>query len=77
MSSTDNQDLVIVIRIPRTKLRDGGRKRWENVSKRERKKVLSVAAKSGWAKLTPEQRSAEMKRRAKVRKRNRQEKEGR
>jgi hypothetical protein len=60
-----------VIVIPRARLRAAGRKRWRGVLKPERVKVTSAAGKASWAHLTPKQRSAEMKRRAAVRKRNR------
>jgi len=62
------QDVII---IPRARLRAAGRKRWKGVSKSERRKIGSAAGKASWANLTPEERSVEMKRRAKVRKRNR------
>jgi hypothetical protein len=77
MRSRDKSDtdVVIVIRIPRAKLRAGGRKRWKGVSKQDRKKILSAAGKATWASLTSEERSVEMKRRAKVRDRNRRRKE--
>jgi hypothetical protein len=71
VDTIDSEDVIV---IPRERLRAAGRKRWKNVTKHERKKLLSAAGKASWAKLTREQRSAEMKRRAKVRKRN-QEKE--
>jgi hypothetical protein len=46
-------------------------KRWRNATKEERQKATSLAGHAAWANLSPEQRSVEMKRRAKVRKRNR------
>jgi hypothetical protein len=58
-----------VIVIPRARLRAAGRKRWSGVPKSDRRKIASAAGNAFWAKLTPEERSAEMKRRAKVRKR--------
>lgn len=62
---------VVVIAIPRAKLKAGGRKRWKGVERKERSKILSAAGKASWANMTPEERSAEMKRRAKVRNQNR------
>jgi hypothetical protein len=62
------KDVVIII--PRARLRAGGRKRWKGVSKSERKKLASAAGAASWAKLTSKERSAEMKRRAAVRKWN-------
>jgi hypothetical protein len=62
---------VVVITIPRAKLKAGGRKRWQGVEKKERSRILSAAGKATWADFTPEERSVEMKRRAAVRKRNR------
>lgn len=41
--------------------------RWAGVSASARKRAASDAAKAFWAALTPEQRSAEMKKRAKKR----------
>jgi hypothetical protein len=62
------QDVIV---IPRARLRAAGRKRWKGVSKSERRKIGSAGGKASWADLTPEERSVEMKRRAKVRERNR------
>jgi len=49
----------------------GGTSRWKGVSKTARRvhatKAGAAGAASGWAKMTPEERSAEMKRRAQVR----------
>jgi hypothetical protein len=42
---------------------DAGRKRWKSISKKERALIASKGGKSAWAKLTKEERSAEMKRR--------------
>jgi hypothetical protein len=50
---------------------EAGRMRWRGVGKKARAKLARKAGLSYWAKLTPEQRTAEMKRRARVRKRNR------
>jgi hypothetical protein len=63
------KDVIIVI--PRAKLRAAGRKRWKGVSKSERRKIASSGGKSSWADLTPAERSVEMMRRARIRKRNR------
>jgi hypothetical protein len=63
-------DIRIVITIPRSRLKAAGRKRWKGVEKKERSRILSAAGKASWADLTSEQRSVEMKRRARVRKRN-------
>jgi hypothetical protein len=48
--------------------RQAGRKAWENLNKEERKELTSKAGKAAWASMTPAERSAEMKRRAKKRK---------
>jgi hypothetical protein len=53
---------------------EAGRRRWRGVGKEARTKLAGAAASSYWAKLTREERSAEMKRRAKVRERNRRRK---
>jgi hypothetical protein len=50
---------------------EAGRRRWRGVGKEARAKLAGKAAGSYWAKLTPEERSVEMKRRAKVRTHNR------
>ncbi len=47
-----------------------GRKAWEGKSAKAKKARTSHAASSRWASMTAEERSAEMKRRAAVRKRN-------
>jgi hypothetical protein len=46
-----------------------GRKAWKGVSAKGKKARASHAARSRWESMTPEERSAEMKRRAAVRKR--------
>jgi hypothetical protein len=46
-------------------------KRWRNATKEERQKATSLAGRAAWANFTPEERSVEMKRRAKVRESNR------
>jgi hypothetical protein len=51
-----------------TTTKQAGRKRWRNVSVEERKELMSEASRAFWDALSPEQRSAEMKRRAKKRK---------
>jgi len=50
---------------------EAGRRRWRGIGKKARTKFAVAAVGSYWAKLTPEERSVEMKRRAKVRERNR------
>ncbi len=50
---------------------EAGRKRWLKVGKKERAKLMAAASRKFWDSLTPEQRSAEMRRRAKVRARRR------
>jgi hypothetical protein len=60
-----------VIVIPRARLRAAGRKRWKGVPKSDRRKIASAAGNAFWTNLTPEERSAEMKRRARVRNQNR------
>jgi hypothetical protein len=49
---------------------EAGRKRWKGTTKKERTEQAKQASRTFWDSLTPEQRSAEMKRRAKVRNRN-------
>ncbi len=49
-------------------LSDARRRAWKRVPKEKRKSVASNAARSYWGAMTPEQRSAEMKRRAAKRK---------
>ncbi len=44
------------------------RKRWEGVTKEERVVIMRAAGKKAWSDMSPEERSAEMKRRALVRK---------
>ena len=46
----------------------GGKKAWAEKTKAEKEATVSNASHAYWDKLTPEQRSAEMKRRAKKRK---------
>jgi hypothetical protein len=72
---TENDESEDVIVIARERLRAAGRKRWKGVAKGDRSGILSAAGKASWADMTPEGRSAEMKRRMKVRKRNRLRKE--
>jgi len=48
------------------------RKAWAKVKKADREKIMSKVSHGFWDSLTPEERSAEMKRRAKVRKKNRE-----
>jgi hypothetical protein len=48
----------------------GGRARASALSEKSRKEIASGAGKSAWSSLTPEERSAEMKRRAVVRAKN-------
>jgi hypothetical protein len=48
-----------------------GRRRAKKMSPQEREKISSRGGKATWAGLTKEQRSAEMKRRARVRNQNR------
>jgi hypothetical protein len=53
---------------------DARRKAWEKATQQERKKIKDAAGKglrAWWDGLTAEERSAEMRRRAKVRERNR------
>jgi hypothetical protein len=46
-------------------------RRAKKLTPERRQEISSMGGRSSWANLTPEQRSVEMKRRAKVRKRNR------
>jgi hypothetical protein len=55
-------------------VKEAGRRRWRGVGKDARTKLAAQAAGSYWARMTSEQRSAEMKRRVKVRERNRAKK---
>jgi hypothetical protein len=50
------------------------RKAWKSVPKKQRKAQASKAARSYWAAMNPEQRSAEMKRRAATRSKRRKAK---
>jgi hypothetical protein len=52
-------------------LRRARKKRWAGKTAAEKKATASHAGKSFWAKLTPEERSAEMRRRAAKRKKRR------
>jgi hypothetical protein len=52
-----------------THLERARRKRWAKATKAEKQAAVSHASRAYWDSLTPEQRSAEMKRRAKKRKR--------
>jgi hypothetical protein len=54
----------------RTHLRRAARKRWAKASEEEKKAAVAHASRAYWDNLTPEERSAEMKRRAAKRKRN-------
>jgi hypothetical protein len=51
-----------------TTTKQAGRKRWAGIGDEERRELMASAAKAYWDSLTPEQRSAEMKRRAAKRK---------
>jgi hypothetical protein len=70
LKSFENMKDEIIVVLSRAKLGAAGRKRWKGVEKKERSRILSAAGKASWADLTSEQRSVEMKRRARVRKRN-------
>jgi hypothetical protein len=48
----------------RTHLRKAARARWAKASEKEKKETASHASRAYWDSMTPEQRSAEMKRRA-------------
>jgi hypothetical protein len=54
-----------------THLRRALKKRWEKASDAEKKAAVTHASRSYWDNLGPDERSAEMKRRAKVRAKNR------
>jgi hypothetical protein len=49
-------------------VKQAGRKRWAGMTEEERQQVTSKGGQSAWADMTPTERSAEMKRRAKKRK---------
>jgi hypothetical protein len=49
---------------------EAGRKRWAHKSTAEKKAAVSNASRAYWDALTPEQRSAEMKKRAKKRRKS-------
>jgi hypothetical protein len=53
----------------RTHLRKAARKRWAKASKAEKQKNAARASRAYWDSMSPEERSAEMKRRAAKRKR--------
>jgi hypothetical protein len=52
-----------------TTTQDAGKARWKHVSAKDRKELMRSASRAFWDALSPEQRSALMKRRAKKRKR--------
>jgi hypothetical protein len=52
----------------RTHLRKASRARWSKASEQEKKESASHASRAYWDALSPEERSAEMKRRAAKRK---------
>jgi hypothetical protein len=54
----------------KTHLQRAIKKRWANATDEQKKSAASHASRAYWDALTPEQRSAEMKRRAKKRKRS-------
>ena len=56
----------------RTHLRRALRKRWAKATEQDKKEAAAHASRAYWDGLTPEQRSVEMKRRAKVRTRKRE-----
>jgi len=58
----------------RTHLRRAIRRRWEKATADEKQKAASKASRGYWDKLGPDERSAEMKRRAEVRKKNQKRK---
>jgi hypothetical protein len=58
-------DVVVDLR---THLRRAARKRWAKASDEQKKAAVAHASHAYWDKLTPEERSAEMKRRAAKRK---------
>jgi hypothetical protein len=60
----------------KTHLRKALRKRWDEATEEEKRKAASVASLSYWKSKTPRERSAEMKKRAKVRAKNRDAKRG-
>jgi hypothetical protein len=51
-----------------TTTEEAGRKRWRGVKRSEHRAISSKGGQSAWSKMTPEQRSAENKRRAAKRK---------
>jgi hypothetical protein len=57
-----------------TTTEEAGRKRWRGVGKEEHRAIASKGGKTSWANMTPEERSAENKRRAQVRAQNRAKK---
>jgi hypothetical protein len=56
-----------VLKFLRRQARKGGKNAWAGKGEAERKRILSERARAGWAKKTAEERSLEMRRRAKVR----------
>jgi len=61
----DTQEII------RRAMAEMGRRRGKKLPPERRREIASMGGKSSWADLTPEERSVEMKRRAKVRKRKR------
>jgi hypothetical protein len=55
-------------------LRKALRKRWDEATDEDKHKAASVASLSYWKNKTPKERSAEMKKRAEVRAKNRRKK---
>jgi hypothetical protein len=53
----------------------GGRARSKSIPEEKRKEIAAAAGKAAWSKLSPEERSAEMKRRAVKRKKRNQGKQ--
>jgi len=60
-------DEIVIVR-KRSFFREIGRKQWEGKTKQEKHDFASSGGKSAWASLSPTERSAVMKERAKKRK---------
>jgi hypothetical protein len=67
-SKSGDNDVVI---FKRSFFREKGAERWKGTTKKQKQEFASKGGKSAWSGMSLEERSAEMKRRAKVRAKNR------
>jgi hypothetical protein len=63
-------DAMDMKEIMRRAMSEMARLRNKKLTPQQRREIASMGGKSSWADLTPEERSVEMKRRARIRKRN-------